>query len=135
MNATERRREVADLASDIDIIENTMVLLDSIMENMVGDDVDSEYGEIMFLWNKKSSVYVKDSYPIMMPQQEDEPDENAQIVGVNLIFQTPLKYNHMHSGIAGISNKLMLRAMSRLKTDLRKEQGLFEKKLSSLVKV
>ena len=133
MDKKEKRREVADLANDVEIIEQTIKFMNNIMEQMVGDDVDSEYGEILFLWNKESSLYVQNYHPIMIPLGPEEPEENAKTVGLNLVFSTPLKYDKMHSGVVGVSNKLILRSMTRLKADLLKEQATFEEKLNKLV--
>ena len=133
MDAKEKRREVADLAHDVDTIEQTIEIMNGIMGHMASDGVDSEYGEILFMWNKKSSLYIHNYQPIMIPPQPEDPPENAQTVGVNLVFSTPLKYDHMHSGMMGVSNRLMLRAMERLKVDLLAEQKKFEKKLNKLV--
>jgi len=137
MNEREKTKEIALLANDVESLTQTSELLEQVLGRMVGDDVDSETGELMFFWNRATSVYIQ-NYGMMAPPQqhppgmEVEPEENPSVQGLSLLFSVPLKANDMSVGVVSMGNALMIRTLERLKKDLAAEKKKLQKQLSKL---
>lgn len=133
----EHRKKMADLTSDIQDIDQTVEQLNSLLAMAVADDVSSEVGQLMFIFNPHENIYIAGASPLVLAPnnlQLNELQEPQQIIGMHLQFTDPVLKNTTYSSSISMENSMLIRALSHLKNDLLNEQKNLDEKLDDLIK-
>ena len=124
MEVKELRRRMATLTMDINDIDDTVEQLNDLLERMVADNVTSEVGQIMVLFNPQENIYVQSAAPLVLAQQAPPPGEETeplQMMGMNISLADPVLYEETRSSAITLDNGMLIRLLSFMKKDLIKE--------------
>lgn len=136
MEKKEHRKKMADLTADIGDIDDTVDQINVILGEMVADDVQSDIGQMMFLFNPVENVYIAGAAPLVIQQAkapEGEEQPPLQMVGMNIQFVDNLLMKETISSSFTMHHGMLIRALTALKKDLGKEQKKLDLKLDELI--
>lgn len=136
MDIKERRKQMTDLAMQIEDKDLIVEDIDRLLTVLVGDNVTSDFGQMVYLLNPQENIMISNSQMAVFPQAvplEGEEPEPLLTGGIGLQFQDPMLLDDTHGSSITVTNRMMIRSMEALKKEMLREQAKLEKQLTKLV--
>ena len=139
MKSKNTMREMARITRQIEILDETIDKLNEFLTVIVEDDVKSDIGQILFVWDKDKNAVFDAIYPIASPRNNEPPDPEdmkpppLDVHGMQLRFSQVLKEETLYTTSITIDHVMMIRALEHLKKDLLRQQIKEDKQLTKLI--
>ena len=139
MNAKEKRKLLADITTNMEEIDLSVDHITDFLKRIVGDNVTSDIGEIVFAWNPKQDTKIASMLPLVRatgPPPEDPEDDMppVEVVGMQMSFYDPAQPEEIYVSSISLDNTMIIRVLEKIKTDLLLRQKELDKELTDLMK-